>query len=175
MIKKKDDAYSHFLILCLAVWVFFLLLYVVVGISLYTLDDYDSLYTLLNGKLLHMTYLSRVSMDFISMSQVSFTNILYVVLKEVQWYEVMVAALFIAAWPLLCEQKQTTWCLFLFVIETVGCLFCIYTGLQSASLEEGMFYIKGVGVILVLINTIIILLLLYHIKKKVHQITKKAA
>lgn len=173
--KNRDNLYTYFLVFCFSVWALFLLCYIVVGISLYTLDNYDSLYTLLNGKILYLTYLSRVSMDFISMSQISITEILYVILKEVHLYEVMTLALFIAAWPLLCEKKQTTRCLVLFAIECVGCLIYVYMGLQSASLEEGIFYIKGIGAILVLINFIIVVLLLYHIGKKVSIITKKAA
>lgn len=171
--RERETGYHFFFLCALLIWFVLSVPYVLIGKELLFLNSYDALYELLETPLLQTSYLSRIVLDIISFAQMDASRILYVLLREVHVVELAGIAALIIAVPVVEHKKETTASLLLLLFEAVVSIGCIWKGLNSASLQEAIVYIRIIGGVMAGVHFLLCCLLLYHAKRRMSYLRKE--
>lgn len=138
----------YYALLLLTVLVLFLMIIpnLLLGITLLSLDDYDSLFNILSNPVLDMTYVSRSILDIISKAQIQVIEIIKILVHSVRWYEGMAIVLLVMTYSVWKKKKVSTFCFVTFYLEIIILVFLMFYGLQATSLSRGILALRGIGI-----------------------------
>lgn len=166
-VDTKEKRYHVFFLITLLFALLIVIPYIIMACYLFSLGSYESLYALLKEPIVQATWLSRVLLDVISFSSISFIQIFYTLCINTQWYEVIMLLLIVLAYPILESKKTMTWLMLLILLTFIISMVCIGYGLQAESLNAALFYIRSIGVTLFISNIMILGMLLVYLKRQI--------
>lgn len=160
LIDTREKRSALILLIFLGIAIVFLVPYVILGGYLVTITSYGSLYSLLQLPILGMCYLSRLILDAISLTSVSIGTILSLLWKNISTVEVLMIIAFLLASSLLSKNKKMTGCLSLLLGEAIAALILMTRALSLSSLAQAITYVRIIGGIFIVCNTLLLILLL---------------
>lgn len=164
--------YHLFVLLLLGMFAVFIIPYIILAFTLLNLDTYDSVYALLRTPIIQMVYIARVVLDVISNANLNIITIAYILISNVNCYEIFVIVFFILAYPILEKKKIFSFVLLLFCFQLLSCCICVMLGAQAMSLSGAIIYLRIIGGILCFANIILWILVICYFIKHLKQYVK---
>lgn len=158
--------YHLFLLIVLGMSALLIIPYIILAFLLLGLDSYDAVYALLRTPMIQMVYISRVVLDVISNANLSFFGIVYILIANVNWYEVCTLIALILAYPIFERKKIFTYVLILFFFQLFACCICVIFGAQAMSLSGAVIYLRMLGGVLCVVNILLFLLVGFYFMKQ---------
>lgn len=162
-VDTKEKRYYFVLLLTLCLAFIIVLPYLWLAYKLISIQSYDGLFALLNEPSITWTFIARVVLAGLSLPQVNLVSILSLLAESIVWYEVLCFILFVMAFSVLEKKKITTLCLVLLLGEIIGCGVFIYLGVNASSLGHAVWYLKGIGSIIGIVNAFFVVVLILYI------------
>lgn len=164
--QKRYHLFFFIMLLCAGVIV---IPYVILGLKLTLLHSYDSIYDLFDMKILQYTYISRVVFSLLGMHSYSIMEYMVVFLDSIHPIEVLFFLLIVIGYEVLITKKIVTRVLILECIQFIALFICILFGIQSSSLMQAIVYIRIIGIITLIVNSIILFNILKYLILRIKQ------
>ena len=163
-VDTKAKRYHLYFIFFAILLITLILPYVFLGISLVQVDRYDKVFALLEHPFLLHTYLSRIVLAIMAIGKMSIIRVIREMIIAFNIREVLAVIMFAIGFYPISQRKATNQCLVLIVIELMIVFICCILGLQSTTLNQGIIYIRILGISFIIIFS----LLLFIIIKQLH-------
>lgn len=169
LMDTKDKRYHGTLILMLAVFGSIAITYIILGVSLCMVKDYDNVFALLDMPYITWTYLARLVLEAMSMPSLSFGNIVISMLRCIGWLEFVAVFFAVICYRTLERHRATFAGLLLLVIEVFVCGGVSLSALSCATLKALIVRLQFMGMSIVAINTILLVLIGFYCYRQVKQ------
>lgn len=163
--KRRHLLYVITLLFC----IFLLLPYVYLGLRLLLLNDYASVFALLNEAVISKTYVARVVLDVLSSATMSMAAVVSILLDELRMVEIVTLLLLVLLFPHVADQAIVSRLLILALAGICGVLGCLVLGFQSTSLGQAVFYLHGIGMIFLLVGLVMLIVLVIYLQLQLHR------
>lgn len=149
----------HLFRLCALITFLILLVpYLVLSISLLQVSTYEEAFALLQNAWMERTYVSRVILDVMATATFSFSRILTILIKDISLWEVLGLFFLLVLFPCVEKKKSTTVWMGIFLIAICSIMWLVVTALRSASFQEAITRIQGIGLVLLVVSVLFLLL-----------------
>lgn len=165
-IDTREKRVHACLLLFLSITILFLIPYLLLGILLLTRHSYASLYEMLSYPILDSSYLSRIILDVISLTSYDIFDIGKLLWSNIGPMEILEAVMFVAAYSIIINKKQTSIMILLLLFEIISCSIIVVIALKSSSLTQAIVFLRMIGLILIIVNSINLLLCLVYFTKQ---------
>lgn len=166
-VDTREKRYHLLLVLTLLSALFLILPYLLLGAQLSFLSSYDSLYELLEKPYIEWTFISRIIVDVISIASFNFPNILECIVSNLKVLDVICMVLVVLSFGILETKRTFTICLLILVVEVLACCGIAYCSLSAGSLQPVILNIKWMGGIVLLSNSVLGILVFYHLIRQI--------
>lgn len=158
LIDTSEKRAHACMLLCLIITMIFFLPYVLLGFLLMTRDSYNSLFAMLSYPLLSSSYLSRIILDAISLTSYSISSLGKLLWENIGTMEILEGLVLMASYAIWIRKKKTTIVVALQLIEIIVCSLLVSVSLKSGSLSQAIGFLRIIGMIFVIVNTISIVI-----------------
>lgn len=158
-VDTREKRKVLFYLITIAVFIMIVIPYGILGFYLLRLSNYDSIFSLLDTTIISKTYISRIVLEFISMATPQASRIVLTLITQLHLIDVVAILLFVMIYPVIEKKRKTTGILLLLAIGIISVFLCVWLGLQSASLQEALIYLRIIGGILIVIGIILLIIL----------------
>ncbi|MGX8834603.1 hypothetical protein ACWG0P_10345 [Amedibacillus sp. YH-ame6] len=166
-VDTREKRYHLLLVLTLLSALLLILPYLLLGAQLSFLSTYDSLYELLEKPYIEWTFISRMIVDVISIASFHLPNIIECIVSNLGVLDVICIVLVVISFGILETKRSFTICLLILVIEVLACCGFAFCSLSAGSLQPVITNIKWMGGIILLSNSILGILVLYHVLRQI--------
>lgn len=168
-IDTKKKRYHLFFLGMLICAIIIIIPYVVLGFRLSMINSYDSIFSIFDTKILQYTYISRVVFLLFHIYSYSWMEYLMAFLEAIHPMELLLFLFVIIGYPVLISKKITTKILMLESIQFIVLFICILLGIHSSSLMVACTYIRIIGIVLFLINSLILIYIIKYLNLRIKQ------
>ena len=165
-IDTREKRAHACMLLFLTITIVFLIPYVGLGILLVTRQSYASLYEMLSYPVLDSSYLSRIILDAISLTSYEIGDMVKLLWSNIGPMEILEAAALAAVYSMIIKKKPTRIVILLLLMEIISCSIIVFIALKSSSLTQAIGFLRVIGLIFLMVNSITLLLCLVSFLKQ---------
>lgn len=142
----------------LIISIIFITPYILLGILLITRGSYTSLFEMLSYPILDSSYISRVILDAISLTEITPLAIIKLLLGNIGTMELLEGFVCVMAYSLYINKKKTTYVISLLLAEFIICAILVVIALRASSLNGAIIYIRLIGQVFLIVNIIFLVI-----------------
>lgn len=142
----------------LIISIIFITPYILLGILLITRGSYTSLFEMLSYPILDSSYISRVILDAISLTEITPLAIIKLLLGNIGTMELLEGFVCVMAYSLYINKKKTTYVISLLLAEFIICAILVVIALRASSLNGAIIYIRLIGQVFLIVNVIFLVI-----------------
>lgn len=166
-IDTKEKRFHLCMLFTITICILVLIPYIVLSVYLISLTSYDSIFNLLKEPILEYTYISRVILDAISIATYQLNKVIYLILNNIRWYEIICMVFVLLCYPSIKKKSSVKIALFLLIGEALAILVLVYIGMHATSLANALIAIHSIGYLIGVISILICILLFFHLLQHV--------